>query len=306
MGLFLLAPLVAEFLLGNIAIDALYLAPFFLTLYGGGAVLVREAARRANRGWPTIVLLALVYALIEEGFVTQSLFAPTYFGHDLIHNAHIASLGIGGWWTIYVLSLHTVWSICVPIAIVETFAGERARTPWLGNTGLAVVLVLFLGGAALNTYTTYQQEKFIASIGQFLGLTLAIALIVFAAFRRWRARLRVARPAPNPWVVGTCSFFLWSAFTVAIWFVTGWVVVATYLVIYAIIIALVTRWSASEHWGQRHILAFAGGALLTYAWQGFPHEPILGSKGEIDLIGNAVFAAGAIALLLAAAMKSRR
>ena len=305
MGLFLLAPLVAEFLLGNIAIDALYLAPFFLTLYGGGAVLVREAARRAHRGWPTIILLALAYGLIEEGFVTQSLFAPTYFGHDLISNAHIEPLGIGGWWTIYVLSLHTVWSICVPIAIVETFAGERARTPWLGNAGLAVVLALFLGGVTLNTYTTYQQEKFVASAWQFLGLSVALALIVYAGFRTWPARLRIARPPPGPWAVGVYSFLLWSAFTVAIWFVTGWTVVATYVVIYSVIIALVMRWSASAQWGQRHILAFAGGALLTYAWQGFPHEPILGSKGEIDLIGNAVFAASAIALLIAAAMRSR-
>ena len=206
LGLFLLAPLVAEFLLGNIAIDALYLAPFFLTLYGGGAVLVREAARHANRGWPTIILLALAYALIEEGFVTQSLFAPTYFGYDLISNAHIAPLGIGGWWTIYVLSLHTVWSICVPIAIVESFAGERARTPWLGKTGLAVVLVLFLGGAALNAYTTYQQEKFIASIWQFLGLSLTISFIVYAGFRTWPERHRVAR-APQvrgQWVHAHC------------------------------------------------------------------------------------------------------
>ena len=87
---------------------------------------------------------------------------------------------------------------------------------------------------------------------------------------------------------------------------TGWIVVATYVVIYSIVIAVVTRWSASEQWGPPHILAFAGGALLTYAWQGFPHEPILGSKGDIDLIGNAVFAASAVVLLIAAVMRSRR
>ncbi|HEU4781615.1 MAG TPA: hypothetical protein VFS58_17175 [Steroidobacteraceae bacterium] len=306
VGLFLLAPLVAEFLLGNISIDALHLLPYFVTLYGGGAVLVREIARRAGRGWPTIVLLALVYALIEEGYVTQSLFAPTYFGHDLIGNAHIAPFGIGGWWTLYVLGLHTIWSICVPIAIVESFVGERARKPWLGNTGMAFTLLLFLGGAALNTYTTYQQEKFIASIGQFAGLTLAIAIVVFLAFRRWPARPRDARPAFRPWKVGISSFFLWSAFTVANWFATGWAVVATYLAIYGCIIALVIRWSGSEHWGQRHILAFAGGALITYAWQGFPHVPILGSQGDIDLIGNTVFASAAVALLVAAVWKSRR
>lgn len=306
IGLFLLAPLVAEFLLGNISIDALHLLPYFLTLYGGGAVLVREIARRAGRGWPTIVLLALAYALIEEGFVTQSLFAPTYFGHDLISNAHIAPLGIGGWWTLYVLSLHTVWSICVPIAIVETFLGERARQPWLGDAGLWVTLLLFLGGAALNAYSTYQQEKFIASTGQFAGLAVVIALLAILALRPSPPRVRAARPALTPWKVGVSSFCLWSAFTVANWFATGWAVVTTYLVIHLVIIALLTRWSASEHWGQRHIIAFAGGALLTYAWQGFPHVPILGSQGEIDLIGNMVFASAAVVLLVAAGWKLRQ
>ena len=55
LGLVLLAPTVGEFLLGNIPISqyasVLVLAP----LYGGGALLVRETARRLGRGWPTIV-----------------------------------------------------------------------------------------------------------------------------------------------------------------------------------------------------------------------------------------------------------
>ena len=46
------APLVAEFLLGNLPIKMLsaliVLAPF----YGCGALLIRETTRRAGRGWP--------------------------------------------------------------------------------------------------------------------------------------------------------------------------------------------------------------------------------------------------------------
>lgn len=40
VGLFFLAPLTAEFLLGNIPITALYLLPMFALLYGSGAILV--------------------------------------------------------------------------------------------------------------------------------------------------------------------------------------------------------------------------------------------------------------------------
>jgi hypothetical protein len=50
-GLFVLSPLVAEFLLGNIAIDAWYALPIIAPLYGGGAVVVRETARRLRGGW---------------------------------------------------------------------------------------------------------------------------------------------------------------------------------------------------------------------------------------------------------------
>jgi hypothetical protein len=50
-------------------------------------------------------------------------------------------------------------------------------------------------------------------------------------------------------------------------------------------------------WGEAHRLALAGGALLTYAWSGFPEEPVLPVDPFIDLVGNALFALGAVAVL---------
>ena len=122
IGLFFLSPLVAEFLLGNIAIDAIWVLLIIAPLYGGGAVLIREVARWNGRGWPTMMLLALAYAVIEEGWVTQSLFNPSYFGFDLLGPAYMPFLGMGAWWTLYVLTIHMIWSIAVPIALVEPAA----------------------------------------------------------------------------------------------------------------------------------------------------------------------------------------
>jgi Icc-related predicted phosphoesterase len=65
-------------------------------------------------------------------------------------------------------------------------------------------------------------------------------------------------------------------------------------------IALIWRWSRQAGWGRPHVLALAGGALLTYAWHAFPQQPSAGSTGQIDLIGNAIFALGAVLLLAAA------
>jgi len=80
LGLFILSPVVGEFLLGNVSIDALPIGLVMSPMYGGGAVIIREVARRAGKGWPTMFLLALASAAIEEGLVCQTLFNPHSFG----------------------------------------------------------------------------------------------------------------------------------------------------------------------------------------------------------------------------------
>ena len=133
VGLFFLSPFVAEFLLGNVSIRRLPIGLVMAPMYGGGAVLVREAARRAGKGWPTIFLLALAYAVIEEGLICQTLFNPSYFGLDLLREGYIPALGMGAWWTLFVLTLHTVWSISAPIAIIESLA--PSSRPCHGSAG---------------------------------------------------------------------------------------------------------------------------------------------------------------------------
>jgi hypothetical protein len=58
VGLFFLAPLVGEFLLGNISIKDIVTLLFLAPLYGGGPLLIREVTRRTGRGWPTIFFWA--------------------------------------------------------------------------------------------------------------------------------------------------------------------------------------------------------------------------------------------------------
>src|SRR5699024_5271321 len=71
LTLVLLAPFTGELLLGTLPAGpagwAVMLIPLIL-LYGGGALLIREVARRLGRGYPTMLLLAIAYGLIEEGF----------------------------------------------------------------------------------------------------------------------------------------------------------------------------------------------------------------------------------------------
>jgi hypothetical protein len=174
IGLFFLSPLIGEFLLGNIPIDALPIGLFAAPLYGGGTLLIREITRRTRRGWTTMILLGFAYAVIEEGLVTQSLFNPSYVGLNLLNIAYIPVLGMGAWWTLYVLTLHTVWSTSVPIALIEALFPNQRTTPWLGKVGLAITIILLFLGAALTFYGNYAQGGFLASAPQWIATVVAI------------------------------------------------------------------------------------------------------------------------------------
>jgi hypothetical protein len=82
-----------------------------------------------------MVTLGLVFAIFEEAFTTQTLFNPNYLGLNLglLRPAYIPAIGMGGWWTIYVLTLHTVWSISTSIALTEALFPDRETSTGLIN-----------------------------------------------------------------------------------------------------------------------------------------------------------------------------
>ncbi|MEV6242106.1 hypothetical protein [Lentzea sp. NPDC051838] len=301
LGLFFLAPFVGEFLLGNIPITDMALGLLLAPLYGSGAILVRELGRRAG-GWPSMLLLAAAYALIEEGPVDQLIWNNSYAGHDYLTGpSYVPFLGTSVEVVQSILALHTIWSISVPIALVETLS---RRGPWLHTRGLVVVGLLFLTGSAFVFWGNYTEEHFMAEWWQFGYAFAAIALLVFLAFR---IRPLPSSPGTAPPPLRVCLFALlgtsayWGSVTLisADWF--EWPGVTIWCAVVALGIALVTRWSRLAGWDQRHRFALAAGAVLTYVWCSFPVKPELGGTEA----GDYVFSAIALSLLLWCVLKLR-
>jgi hypothetical protein len=306
IGLFFVAPLLAEFLLGDLPIKLLGVIIILAPLYGGGALLIREAVRRTGRGWPSIFVLAFAYAVFEEAFTTQTLFNPNYLNLNLhlLQPAYIPALGIGIWWTVFVLTLHTVWSISVSIALVEALVPQRATTPWLRGLGLTVTSILFVLAAIATTAHQIKTSHFMASTAQFCASAVVCVVAIVAAF------LLPARPAPRipgsvpgPWLIGAAALLAGSIFLVvpSVW---GWTAVAIYALLDVIMIAAVTTLSHREGWNATQRLALAGGAALAYAWHAFVQHPAVGDAGRSTRIGNVIFAAGLIVLLVVAAKRT--
>lgn len=314
VGLFVLAPLIGEYLLGNLPITWLGALPVLALLYGGGALLIRESARQAALSWPGIVGLGVAYAVIEEAFVTQSLFNPDYLGLRLLDYGYLPGLRLSAWWTVFVVTLHAVWSTAVPIALAEAMTPAAPRTPWLGRVGLTVTTGLFLAGCVVNR--GLQEDTFRASTSQLVWSAVAVVVVTALAVKAGRAdRQRPDEPgrraarsigdtAPSPRLVGAAFLVLGSAFMGLAILVPAIPAALNVVGMLGVLVAgggLLWRWSQRSGWSAAHTLAVAAGLVLTYTWYGFVQIPSVGAIApNADAAGNALLAAGAVALLVVA------
>ncbi|MFD0902258.1 hypothetical protein [Actinomadura sediminis] len=305
IGLFLLAPFVGEYLLGNLSPAELPLGFLLAPLYGGGALLVRELGRRYGSGWPSMALLAAAHALIEEGPVDQLLWNDSYAGVDMLHGpSFLPSVGMSVELTQTVLALHGVWSMCVPIAIVETLARGRRTTPWLGRTGLIVTGLVYAAGSAFVFWGNHTVERFVREPAQIAGVTaIIVALVACALLVRFPDRAPSGgRPAPSPWLAGAAALAVTSAYWGPLNLITAdwyeWWGVAVWCAVLAAGVPAIWRWSGRPGWGVRHRFALAAGAACTYVWTAFPVRPEGGGSATADLVGNAVFGTIGVVILV--------
>lgn len=299
LALMLTAPLVAEFLLGNLPVKMLPALIVLAPMYGGGALVIRETVRRTGRGWPSILVLGMAYAILEEAFTTQSLFNPNYLRLNLglLAPAYIPALGIGAWWTLWMLMVHAIWSISTPIALIEACVPDRARAPWLGRVGMVVAGLVFLFGIAATTAIGYRQYHYVASVAQFIGAAVAIVALIAVAFMMGLRRAGTPdSSAPSPWILGVVALALASA-AMMVPMNWGWGAVAALLALDAGMVLVVLVWMRKGAMTLAHQLAMGAGAALAYGWHAFLQRPAVGQLDASVRVGNAVFLAGAIGLI---------
>ncbi|MFN8574078.1 MAG: hypothetical protein U0132_18620 [Gemmatimonadaceae bacterium] len=329
LALAIIAPLIAEFLLGDFNIRQIGFVAVFIPVYGTGAVLIRELTRRARRGWPTMLLLSLAYALLLEGFANQTLFNPSYAGQRLLDYGLIPALGTSLHFAVYILTLHVVWSLGSAIALAEGLAGTRWREPWLRLPGLIVAAVLTALGFVATVSFTLRTFKFVASLGQFAAvaaLALAAIVVAFAVFRGSPNDARTtdpgvtsvaegshARRLPAFWLVLVVSLVLSSAFQR--WFayapghgVAAGLSLACLLGLDVGAVILFAAWSRRQGWGPTQALAASLGAIVTYGWISLRRLVVAGGTSlgvpttPVDVIGQAVLL---LAMLVLGAMAWR-
>jgi hypothetical protein len=302
LGLFVLAPVCAEYLwgyddstghpatlVGNLVV--------FSPLYGAPALLVREAARRHGLGWTGILLLAAAFGVVQAGIVDQSMWSTGYrdipYWDDMSEPTYLEPIGLSLYLALTFVGGHVILSIGSPIALVETLTPRHRREPWLGPVAIWVVALLYAAASALVMKDAYDTGEATATWAQLLASAIAAAALVVAGFRLGsRPTPIVPGPVPRPLLV----------FTLSLVAMTGWVALpptpagTALVVLLAVgVVVGVHRWSRRGDWGQQHVLALAGGAVVAAGAWAFLTTPI-GDVSDQEKYGHNV----ALLLLVAA------
>lgn len=276
LTLFIIAPFIAEYLSGSLPVTNLIALIGIAPMYGFGCILIRELVRQTGRGWPSIVAFGAAYGVVEEGIADMSLFNPNFLGYRLLDYGYIESLGMGSFLTTMIISLHTVWSICVPIGLVELIFYKRRTVPWLKKRGLILTAILYIAG--ITQVHLYFAKDFTAQPFQY-GIAVVLSLL-FTAIGFYLKPITEEKVSSgttkSPWIFFAISFSC-TSITFLLW-MFGYTplqlpaIVSVLIIIAMDFASLVYIFSSArkEGWSNLHRLALVSGPIITYSWVSFP------------------------------------
>ena len=134
LAILLVAPFFGETLSTSLDLVLPWNVALMAALYGSGALICREVARRYRLGLLGLGLLAAAYGVYEEALIDRYWFNPQYW----------ADVGVGSysevWHTnlllaVHLTAFHTAVSIGASILIVERLFPAHRERAWAGGWG---------------------------------------------------------------------------------------------------------------------------------------------------------------------------
>jgi hypothetical protein len=284
--LMVLAPLLAEVLPGATRFSSLFVFPIEVIVWGGGALLIRYAIRRWTLGWLNMLLLALCLSLAEEFLIQQTSIAPMVLQIKGIEYAR--SFGINYVYLLWALIYESVFVVILPIHLTELIFRDRQDELWISKRGMVAIILSFLVGSFLAWYSWTQiarPEVFHVPVYNppihFVLIAIAlIALFIYIALGPFRNRL-------NPFSIHSIGILppgmilvagaLWAVLLYGIVLLAfgilpsfpSFLATAIGLLLAAIALYLVPRWTNNESWNCYHNFSLIFGIMLGSMMAGF-------------------------------------
>jgi hypothetical protein len=306
--LIVLAPVISEVLSGSTRTSILFVLIPEMMVWGVGALLCRELARRWRAGGTSLLLLGLALSIAEEFLIQQTSIAPLPFPGA--HADYGRVWGINLVYLLFMLGFESVWVVVVPVKVTELIFPERRGLPWLRLRGWIVSGVVFLIGSRIAWYGWVQQARPRLGAAPYhppptylaCGFLAIVALMGLAYLLRDTGHpVAEGRTAPA-WLGGIVAFVMgaaWFELIGQIFIQNPWTspekAIAASLVWALAALVLFSVSAGRRAWNDAHRFCACFGATL--ACQAMPYISIA-SWPRIDAVGKAVFDAAALAGIL--------
>jgi hypothetical protein len=280
--LVIMAPMV-EYLSGSTRVNYLVLDPaVFLILlaqnlgfYGAGVLLIREARIRWKLRWASVFLLGAAYGILEEGVMLKTMFEPSLPGALSWYGRW---LGVNWAFVSGVVLVHILFSICLPILLLDLALPETRGVSLLSRKGILAVGVIWAIDFAV---TTLVVGRYWPGYVIYFGAVLVILVLVAVALTlpRWMRPIETS-PAPSPaagLAIGIAillSQLLWDDVTVGIGRYATFAVAG--LIVMGLVFLVLARRILEDENRRRVQVAFATGSSVALMFGGivenFPVE----------------------------------
>ncbi len=270
LALYFLSPIIGALLSGANPPGSFF-NPFtlilLLPLYGGGAIICRELTRRWNKGWPTLLTLGAAYGVVADGLMSKSFFDPAMLDAGLV--------GIGGrwlgvnWaWSLQMVIFHAVFSIAIPVLLVNLIFPARRSEAWVSERTLGWLIGLLAPAVVLGFLflTPYRPPLVL------YALALALVVLLVAVASQFPTTLVITKntSVAAPYIFGALGFLATLIFFIVSRILPHTFIPAPALIFCMIALAFYAGKTVLEmsgnatRWGTEHQLALAAGALAFY------------------------------------------
>ncbi len=306
--LFFLAPAIAELLSGS-APPAEFFNPIgfvlLASLYGSGALIVRELKVRWNKGYVSLFILGAAYSIIEEGLMVKSFFDPNWIDLGVL-GSYGRWMDVNWVWAEWLTIYHAVFSIAIPITLVELVYIDKRGERWIGNKTF-IALTFLLGAVTALGY--FALTPYRPPTAQY---ALAVFSVVILTVLAWKLPLNTGKKGkfkpPKPSKLALVGFLI--ALSLFLLFMAGPYLVPQPLALMILGTALVYlaasflrryRWSSETLYHKFALTAGAVGFLIALT----PLQELDSTRPD-DPRGMLIVGIVALSMLLLLARKLKR
>ncbi|MEM3699791.1 MAG: hypothetical protein QXL57_02845 [Candidatus Bathyarchaeia archaeon] len=247
---------------------------------------MRELKVRWKKDFRALLLLGAAYGILEEGLMVKSFFDPEWVDLGIL-GVYGRWMGVNWVWSEMLIIYHAVFSITIPIVLVELAYPEK-NDIWIGKR-------TFAGLTALLTFVTalgyFLLTPYIPPLTHYLLVILAMFLFIYVAYKipskNYKVKEKKTGKTKLLWIAGLGSTII---FFLLFWAGPNFINFPIFLMLLGIVLVFgMLRLLNSFDWDNPKSatsqLAIVAGALSFLIFLAFLHE-INGIRG-MSLVGLA-------------------